>query len=128
MLTPYLKLVQAFPLRPLRSNRDLDRAIKIVDSLLDRDRLTKGEMDYLDILVDIINRYETEHYPMDSVPGREMIKFLMKARGITQSDVAAGTGISVSTISEILNEKRKLNIGHIKLLSEYFQVKPGLFI
>ena len=33
----YLDLVRRFPLRPLRSDADLDAAIKMVDELIDRD-------------------------------------------------------------------------------------------
>ena len=34
----YLHLVRQFPLRPIRSEKELDRAISMIDSLLDRDR------------------------------------------------------------------------------------------
>src|SRR5207247_1737423 len=45
----YLALIRAFPLRPLRSEQDLDQAIAMVDKLLARRKpLTAQEQDYLE--------------------------------------------------------------------------------
>ena len=38
-----MELIARFPLRPLRSDRDLERAAKIANSLAIRDDLTQGE-------------------------------------------------------------------------------------
>ena len=124
----YLELVRAFPLRPLRSDEDLDRAIAVIDSLIDRDDLDEGEEDYLDVLGDIVERYETEHHPMPPVSDAAMLRHLIESRETTQSTVAAETGIAVSTISEILTGKRGLNRRHIAALARYFHVSPAVFI
>jgi len=39
----YLDLVRRFPLRPLRSDSDLDAAIAVIDALIDQPRLTAPE-------------------------------------------------------------------------------------
>jgi len=49
----YFKLVRKFPLRPLRSDKELSAAIKVIDSLIVRGDLDSGEQDYLDVLTDI---------------------------------------------------------------------------
>ena len=46
----YFELVKRFPLLPIGSERDLDRAIALVDALLDRDALDPDEQGYLDAL------------------------------------------------------------------------------
>ena len=56
-----------------------------------------------------------------------MLRFLLDARDVTQSQTALDTGISESTISEILAGKRKLNRGQIGKLARYFHVEPGVF-
>ena len=38
----YLELIHRFPLRPIRSDAELDRAIEVIDSLVDRDDLAGG--------------------------------------------------------------------------------------
>ena len=123
----YLKLVRIFPLRPLRSDKELNNAIKMIDSLIIRGDLDTGEQDYLDILTDIVEKYEAEEHPMPPVSDADMLRHLIEARRISQSKLAADVRISMSTISEVLNGKRKLNRNHISVLSEYFGVPSSLF-
>ena len=123
----YLKLVRKFPLRPLRSDQDLADAIRVVDSLIVRGDLTAGEQDYLDILTDIVERYEAEEHPMAPVSDADMLRHLIEARGISQSKLADEVKISMSTISEVLNGKRRLNRKHISILSKYFGVPSSVF-
>lgn len=123
----YLKLVRKFPLRPLRSDSELDDAIRMIDSLIIRGDLDVGEQDYLDILTDIVERYEAEEHPMPPVSDADMLRHLIEARGISQSKLAADVKISMSTISEVLNGKRQLNRNHISALSKYFGVPSSVF-
>jgi HTH-type transcriptional regulator/antitoxin HigA len=65
----YLDLVRAFPLRPLRSTADHDRAIEIVDGLADRrGTLRPEEHDYFLVLCLLIEHYESEIYPEPTEP------------------------------------------------------------
>ena len=123
----YLKLVRRFPLRPLRSDEELDQAITVINSLLDRDDLDPAEADYLDVLGDLVERYETEEHPIGGVTDAEVLGHLIEARGVTQAQVARATGIAVSTVSELLSGKRKMSRSHIGKLAHYFHVDPGVF-
>jgi HTH-type transcriptional regulator / antitoxin HigA len=123
----YLKLIRVFPLRPIRTEEDHDRAIAVVDSLVTRmDRLTPDERDYLDILGSLIERYESEIYPEPDLPPHEMLRELIRARGITQADVARATGIRESVLSEVLSGKRIMGRKTIEELSRFFSVDPGV--
>jgi HTH-type transcriptional regulator/antitoxin HigA len=124
----YLALVQELPLKPIRSERELDRAIAMIDGLLDRGELALEEQDYLDVLSDIVEKYEEEHHPMPPVTGPEMLRYLIEIRGVNQNDVAAETGIAESTLSEILSGKRSLGARHMPALARYFRVNPGVFV
>ncbi len=123
----YLELVRQVPLRPIRSEAELDRAIAQIDALLDQDERSDGENDYLDVLSDLVEKYEDEHDPAPPVSGAEMLRFLMEGRRTTQAKVATETGIAESTISEILAGKRELNRKHIEALSRHFQLSPAVF-
>jgi HTH-type transcriptional regulator/antitoxin HigA len=123
----YLKLVLKFPLRPLRTDKELDRAITMIDSLIIRGDLDSGEQDYLDILTDIVEKYETDTVPMTPVSDAVMLRHLIDARGITQSKLAAEVKIPMSTISEVLNGKRRLNRNHIAAVCRFFGVSPEVF-
>jgi HTH-type transcriptional regulator / antitoxin HigA len=124
----YLELVQRFPLRHLRSDRELKRAIKMIDTLIIRSDLARGEQDYLDVLTDIVEKYEAENCPMSPVSDADMLRHLIEARGITQAQLSADVNIPMSSISEVLHGKKKLTRRHIGILAEYFRVDPGVFL
>ncbi len=63
----YFVLIQELLLSPLRSNRELDRAIAMIDRLLARGGLAGDEEDYLDVLSDLVEKYEEQHYPIEPV-------------------------------------------------------------
>ncbi len=62
----YLTLIRRLPLRPIRSEADLGRAIAMADALSDQGDLDSEEHDYLMVLCGLIERYEDVHYPMPS--------------------------------------------------------------
>ncbi len=123
----YLGLVRAFPLRPIRSDAELDRAIAMIDSLITRDDLDLGEEDYVDVLSDLVHRYEAEHDPIAPVPDSEMVRFLLESNDMAQTELAQRSEIAESTISEILAGKRKLSRRHIATFSKVFRVSPAVF-
>src|SRR3954464_2503561 len=89
---PYLALIARFRLRPIRTEEELDSAIQMLDSLLDRDDLTADETDYLDVLGDLIEAYEREEHPIAPVSDAEMLRHLLEARGVTQAELAQHAG------------------------------------
>jgi HTH-type transcriptional regulator/antitoxin HigA len=123
----YLELVRLFPLRPIRTEDELDAATAVIHMLIDQDELSPPEDDYLDVLSDLVEAYEEVHYPMNPAPDADMLQFLLEAKGVTQTQAAKGAGIAESTISEVLSGKRKLTRGQIGKLARYFHVGPGVF-
>ena len=123
----YFGLVQKFPLRPIRSDEELSRAIEVIDSLIIRGDLDRGEQDYLDILTDIVEKYETEEHPMRPVSDAEMLRHLVEARRITQSELSKSVHISNSTISDVMTGKRRLTRDHVSALAKFFGVSPAVF-
>ena len=123
----YLELIRRFPLRPLRTDSDLDAAIAAIDSLVDRDRLTAPEQDYLYVLSDLVEDYEHVAVPIKPVSDLVLFRFLIESKQVTQARIAAETGIAESTISAILSGKRKLNRGQIGKLARYFHVSTAVF-
>src|SRR6266849_1941389 len=90
----YLALVRRFPLRPIRSEAELDAAIAMIDELTYRDDLDPGEADYLDVLGDLVQRYEDRAHPIttDDLSGAEMLAHLIEAKGVEEVDVARCNG------------------------------------
>jgi HTH-type transcriptional regulator/antitoxin HigA len=123
----YFDLMEIFPPRPIRSARDMSRAQKIVNELLDRDALDKDERDYLEVLGTLIEAYEEEHEPMPDVSDAATLSHLIEARDVTQRAVAEGASLPESTISDLLAGRREFNRWHIEKLAAYFKVSPVVF-
>ena len=124
----YLTLIRSFPLRPIKSEAELDKATTMMHELVDTPRLTTAEADYLVILGNLIEEYEKKNHPIEDLPPHEMLAASIEAKGVTQSEVARVTGIPVSTISELLSQRREFNRSHIEKLCAYFGIGPGAFI
>jgi HTH-type transcriptional regulator/antitoxin HigA len=127
-LASYLRLIRRFPLRPIQSEEELDRATAVMNELLDRDDLDPAEDDYLDVLGDLVERYEDKAHPIPDVSEGEMLAFLIEQKDVKQVDVSRGAGIAESTLSEVLAGKRKLTRGQVEKLARYFGVEPGVFL
>ena len=124
----YLELVRRFPLRPIRADGELDRAIAVINSLIDQDELNRDEQDYLEVLGDLVSSYEKEHHPLPPVSDADMLRHLIESRDTTQAKTAAATGIAESTVSDILAGRRGMNRKHIEALAKFFGVSPMVFM
>ena len=118
----YLELVRAFPLAVIQSDEHLAAAQEVMDRLLARDRLDAGEMMYLDALSDLVASYEDEHHAIAPASDADMLRHLMEAKGVAQSQVSRETGIAKSTISEVLAGKRPFSRRMMRVLADYFRV------
>ena len=63
----YLALIRRFPLTPIRSDRHLQEAFHVIDSLaiLDEEKLSAGQVHYLMVLSDLAKKYQSRHNPID---------------------------------------------------------------
>jgi HTH-type transcriptional regulator / antitoxin HigA len=124
----YLDLIRCFPLRPIRSDVELDQAIAMMNTLLDRAALDPAEQDYLDVLGDLVERYEHQAHPIPDVGDGDMLRFLMDQKGVKVVNLVRGAGIAPATLAEVLAGKRQLNRAQISKLARYFQVAPAVFL
>ena len=125
----YLELVRENPLRVIHSEEEYQHAIATIDRLSYRGNgRTADETEYLLALAVFAEKYEEEHHRIPSVLGVDMLRYLIKTHQKTQREVAAGTGLADSTISEILSGKRKLSVKQIEALARFFKVKPAVFL
>jgi len=126
----YLALIDIFPLRPLRSERDYDAAVTILDTLAVRPEgsLDPGEQDYLDTLTMLVEAYDRERYNLatEQRDPLTMLKYLMEESGMTQADLGRLLG-NRALASLILNGHRQLSKSHIRKLADHFKVSPALF-
>ncbi len=124
----YLKLIRKFPLRPIRTEAENDEAVEAIAALAGREPLDAAERDYLDVLTELVLKYESQTYPISSVSGPAMVRHLIEAKDRTQAQVAAATGIAESSLSDMLAGKRKMSTKHVKALAKFFGVSADTII
>ena len=72
--------------KPLRTERDYDQALKQLEKVFDAPK-GSSENDLAEVLVTLIDKYETEHYPIDAPDPIEAIKIRMNEMDIHQKDL-----------------------------------------
>ena len=87
-----------------------------------------GEDAYLDVLSTLVEKYEDEHHSIPEATALEVLQFLMDNRKTNQRAVALGSGIAVSTMSEMFAGHRQINLDHMHKLAEHFQVPVSVFV
>ena len=122
----YIELLQAFPPRPIKSEEELLASQQVIDSLLDRDRLTADEEDYLDLLGTLVYEYEQSTEPIPDIHGVELLKVLIEDNDLRQRDLVP-IFKTESIVSAILKGRRKLTNRHIEELANFFNVSPAAF-
>jgi HTH-type transcriptional regulator/antitoxin HigA len=127
----YRALIERFPLRPLRSERDYNSAVAVLDHLVVRPEgsLSPGEQDYLDTLTMLVEAHDREHMGSGSRKRDplSMLKYMMEESGMTQAELGRVLG-NRALASLILGGKRGLSKTHIRKLASHFKVSPGLFL
>lgn len=118
----YLELVLAFPLASIKSDEHLTEAQKVMDRVLAKGELDDGEELYLDALSDLVAAYEDAHHAIEPASDADMLRHLMEAKGVTQTQLSKETGMAKSSISEVLAGKKPFSRQMIRKLADYFKV------
>jgi HTH-type transcriptional regulator/antitoxin HigA len=122
----YLEQVLEFPLTSLRSDEHLEAAQKVLDRLLAKGKLDEGEDLYIDALSDLVAEYEDEYHAIAPASDADLLRHLMEAKGVTQTQIHQDAKIAKSTISEVLAGTRPFSRQMIRKLADYFHVDVGI--
>ena len=123
-------LVQMLPPRAIHNDRQHTVAVEMIDRLMARPKLTKGQELYLETMVQLLQAYEAEHHAIDTsdLRGIDSLRHLLEENQMNASDLARFLGVHPSMGSKILNGDRSLTVDHLRKLSARFKVSPELFI
>jgi HTH-type transcriptional regulator/antitoxin HigA len=122
----YLRLIQELPLVSIMSDEHLDEAQATIDRLTSKKKLDGGEQAYLDALCDLVVVYEDQHHSIPMASDAALLRHLMEAKGVTQSQVHKDTGLAKSGISEVLSGKKPFSKAMIGILATYFHVPTSV--
>ena len=110
----------------LRREQDYQKALKRLEEIFDAP-IDSPDGDEAEILGILIEKYEEEHYPIESPDPIEAIKFRMEQMDLNKSDLAGIIGYK-SRVSEIFNGKRKLNLQMIRKLHDKLKIPYEVLI
>ena|SRR5690349_14084754 len=112
--------------RPIRTERDYDVALKEVERLWGAKSGTPAG-DRLDVLATLIEAYEDKHFPIDPPDPIEAIKFRMEQQGLTRKDLEPLIGTR-TRVAEVLNRRRNLSIEMIRRLHKTLGIAAEVLI
>jgi HTH-type transcriptional regulator / antitoxin HigA len=126
--TRYAELVALHPPRPLHDKVAYENTVEVIDALVGR-KLNADQDDYLELLSQLVEAYETEHLaPPPRLKGREALAYLLTEHEATGDDLAAVLGVDRSTAYKLLKGTRQLTTDHIRKLTAHFKVRAEVFL
>lgn len=113
----------------IQSNTQYKQVISLMNSLLDvvGDNENHALADFLDLVSQLVEDYESTLHLIPDASSHEVLRFVMEQNGLNQTDLAEEIG-GQSVVSDILNEKRRINVRQAKLLAVRFGVSPAAFL
>jgi HTH-type transcriptional regulator/antitoxin HigA len=116
-------------IRPIRTHRDHRAALREIEACWGaQEGSDKG--DKLEVLVALVESYETRRWPIDgdkNFDPVDVLHYAIEELGHTQSELAELLG-SRSRASEILSRRRALTVDMIHRISEAWKIPADLLV
>jgi HTH-type transcriptional regulator / antitoxin HigA len=123
----YSSLLAEISPKVIETEEEYDRALAIAEKMtFDRNK-TPEERAIYQLLVMLIEAYETKHYPMPTSTPQEVLLHILEASGIDRSDLVGKLGSS-DEVLEIIAGKRAISQSQATVLGDMFKVSPNLFL
>ena len=122
----YHELLTHFAPRPIASDEDYWDTQTVIDALLTKATLSSDEQTYLHLLSMLIEAYDEQQQTIPELLGVELLRALLEEEGLKQRDLLV-IFKHESTLSDILNGRRKLTVSHIDQLAKFFGLPHRLF-
>jgi HTH-type transcriptional regulator/antitoxin HigA len=113
-------------IRPIKTEADYEATLGEIEKFWDSEPDTP-ESDRLDILVTLVEAYETKHYPIDPPDPVDAIKFRMEQMGLTDKDLGKYMG-GRGRVTKILNRQLPLSLDMIRKLHKNLGIPAEVLI
>ena len=107
-------------IKPIRNDDDLTAAFRRLEAIFQAEEQTP-EADERDVLVTLVEAFESKHYDFGPADPVEAIQFRMEQQGLTARDLERYIGPS-GRVSEVLNRKRPLSLAMIRRLHDGLKI------
>ena len=112
--------------KPIRTESDYAAALARVDELMDAEVGTP-EGEELDVLVDLVELYESRHEPMGYPSPVAALEFRMEQQGLAPRDLVPFIG-SRAKVSEVLSGKRSITMPMARALHEHLGIPAEVLL
>ena len=113
-------------IRPIRTESDYKAALTRIDELMDAE-LGSPEGGELDVLVDLVELYESKHEPMGHPTPVAAIEFRMEQAGLRPRDLIPFIG-SRAKVSEVLSGRRAITMPMARALHEHLGIPADVLL
>ena len=104
------------------------RALKLVSSFFDHPPAAGSALEAeFELLMMMVERYEAEHFVVQSPDPVAAIEFAIEQRGLSSADLRDVLG-SRQRVHDILQKKRKLSLEHVRALHDKLLIPADVLI
>ncbi|MBD0724645.1 transcriptional regulator [Flavobacterium sp. L1I52] len=111
---------------PIKNETDYEKALERLEMIFDA-APNSIEGDEAEILSMLIDNYENQYFPIEAPDPIEAIKIRMKEMNIKQKDLVGIIG-GKSSVSEILNKKKRLTVDMIRELERVLNISASVLV
>ncbi len=123
----YIDLLAFIKPRVISNEEENQLALSQVEKLMAIAHRSVEQDEILELLIVLIEKFESENYPIDVASPHEVLVHLMEEHNLKQADLVGIIGSSGVT-SEVVNGKRGISKNHAKALGKFFKVSAEVFI
>src|ERR1035437_11199843 len=113
-------------IQPVRTEAEHDAAVARITQLMGAEP-GSSESDELEVLVTLVDAYETKHFPINTPDPSTIIKFQMEQQGLTRKDLEPMIG-SRARVSEIMTGKRGLTLSMVRRVRSGLGISADLLV
>jgi HTH-type transcriptional regulator / antitoxin HigA len=113
-------------IHPIKTEQDYEATLVEIDQLMEAE-FGSLDGDRLDVLVTLIEAYETKNHSITVPDPIDAIRFRMEQMGLSRKDLEPYIG-SRARVAEILNRKRQLSLDMIRRLHDGLKIPAEVLI
>jgi len=132
--TPYSKIPKTYAglmglhmIRPIHDQVDAENAGEMMD-LLAGHALNAEQTEYLDLLSDLYEKWESAQFPIAHARGAELLRLVLAERREGAGDLAKILCVDPSLGYRILRGARQLTASQIRKVSEAYGLNPAALL
>jgi HTH-type transcriptional regulator / antitoxin HigA len=122
----YTDLLIRYQPKPIVTDADYEAAIALATEIEHRQHPTPAEETLLELLVTLVEKYESVHEPIPMTSNRSILLHLMDAQDLAPADLVEVLG-SLEIVEQVLSGQQPIDVTQVQLLADRLNVSPQVF-